>query len=120
MYSRFCSGFVSLLASEQVIKSKLLATKKGQAMTLYDRRVFLLPYEMTSRLIDEMNNLKLKPGTSVGDIKVEQISKSTPKDRVSSVEYGLWRVKYYEDKMLRSRRRNFKGKLAFFSPRRRG
>ena len=82
MYSRFCSGFVSLLASEQVIKSKLLATKKGQAMTLYDRRVFLLPYEMTSRLIDELNNLRLKPGTSVGDIKIEQISKSTPKDRV--------------------------------------
>lgn len=30
-------------------------------MSLYDRRVYLLPYEMTSRLIDELNNLKLKP-----------------------------------------------------------
>lgn len=30
-------------------------------MSLYDRRVYLLPYEMTSRLIDELNNLRLKP-----------------------------------------------------------
>jgi len=30
-------------------------------MTLYDRRVFLLPYEMTSRMMDELNNLRLKP-----------------------------------------------------------
>jgi len=52
---------VSLLAHERIVKDKLLATKKGQKMTLYDRRVFLLPYEMTSRLIDELNNLKLKP-----------------------------------------------------------
>ena len=30
-------------------------------MSPIDRRIFLLPYEMTSRLIDELNNLKLKP-----------------------------------------------------------
>jgi len=30
-------------------------------MSLYDRRVYLMPYEMTSRLVDECNNLRLKP-----------------------------------------------------------
>jgi hypothetical protein len=49
------------LAHERIVKDKLLKTKKGQKMSLYDRRVFLLPYEMTSRLMDELNNLKLKP-----------------------------------------------------------
>lgn len=60
-FSQINSSSVSLLAHERVVKDKLLATKKGQKMSLYDRRVFLLPYEMTSRLIDELNNLKLKP-----------------------------------------------------------
>ena len=43
------------------MKDKLLKTKRGQRMTSFDKRVFLLPYEMTSRLMDELNNLKLKP-----------------------------------------------------------
>lgn len=117
MYSRICGGFISLLAQENIIKSKLLATISGQKMTLYDRRVFLLPYEMTSRLIDELNNLRLKPGSSGANIKVEQITRSTPKDRVSSLEYGLWRVKYYEDKFLRKQKNKGKrGNFVFFTP----
>lgn len=119
LYSRLCSNQVSLLASEQIVKNKLLATKKGQKMTLYDRRVFLMPYEMTSRLVDELNNLRLKPTGLTNEIKVEQISRSTPKDRVSSLQYGLWRVKYYEDKAMRKHRRKGSGggnKYAFFSP----
>ena len=43
-----------------IVKDKLMKTKKGQRMTSYDKRAFLLPYEMTSRLMDEINNLKLK------------------------------------------------------------
>jgi len=30
-------------------------------MTPIDRRIYLMPYEMTSRLMDELNNLRLKP-----------------------------------------------------------
>ena len=60
-FAQINNGSVSLLAHERIVKDKLLMTKRGQAMTLYDRRVFLLPYEMTSRLVDELNNLKLKP-----------------------------------------------------------
>ena len=55
------NGSTSFLAHERVVKEKLMATKKGQRMTSYDRRVFLLPYEMTSRLMDELNNLRIKP-----------------------------------------------------------
>ena len=60
-FSQINNGSVSFLAHERIVKDKLLATKKGQKMSLYDRRVYLMPYEMTSRLIDELNNLKLKP-----------------------------------------------------------
>jgi hypothetical protein len=43
-----------------------MATKKGQRMNYLAREKFLLPYIMTSRLIDEMNNLKLKVSSAAG------------------------------------------------------
>lgn len=100
-FAQITSGNVDFLANERVVKTKLLATKKGQKMSLYDRREFLLPYEMTSRLMDEINNLKLKPTGVQNQIKVEQISRSMPKDRFSSVEYNLWRIKFYEDASIK-------------------
>lgn len=105
IFSQIAAGNVDFLANERVVKTKLLATKKGQKMTLYDRREFLLPYEMTSRLMDEMNNLKLKPTGIQNKIDIEQISRSMPKDRFSALEYGLWRVKYYEDQAIKKRKR---------------
>lgn len=75
-------------------------------MSAYDRRVFLLPYEMTSRLMDELNNLKLKPTGVENKYKVDRITTSIEKDRFSALEYGLYRIKYYEDKeILRKRRK---------------
>lgn len=117
IFAQISNGSVSFLASERIVKDKLMATKKGQKMDLYSRRKYLLPYEMTSRLIDEMNNLKLKPTGIQNQINIEQISRSTPKDRFSAVEYGLWRIKYYEDLALRKNKRKFTGgNFAFFSP----
>lgn len=100
-FSQINNGSVSFLANERVVKEKLLATKKGQKMSLYDRRVFLLPYEMTSRLMDELNNLRLKPTGVQNQFKIERISRSIQKDRFSALEYCLYRVKYYEDKEAR-------------------
>jgi hypothetical protein len=120
-FTQMNNGSVSLLAHEGIVKDKLLNTKKGKKMTPYDRRVFLLPYEMTSRLIDEINNLRLKPTGVQNQYKVERISRAIEKDRVSSLEYGLWRVKYYEDKALRkAKKKKLNGQYAFFSPRTRG
>lgn len=116
-FSQVSSGQLRFLAPERVAKEKLLSTVKGQKMSNYDKRVFLLPYEMTSRMIDEMSNLKLKQnGTS--KIQVERISNSLHKDRFSALEYALYRVKYYEDKFLRKTKRKGSGNnnYAFFSP----
>ena len=114
------NGSTFFLAHERVVKDKLLKTKKGQRMTSYDRRKFLLPYEMTSRLMDELNNLKLKPIGIENKYKVERISKSLEKDRFSALEYALHRVKYYEDKEIFKKRRKKINQYVFFSPKNRG
>ena len=119
-FAQINNGTVSFLANERIMKDKLLNTKKGQKMSLYDRRVYLLPYEMTSRLIDELNNLKLKPTGIQNQLKVERISTSIEKDRFSALEYGLFRIKYYEDKAIYKNKRKNYGQYAFFSPRKRG
>ena len=93
-FAQINNGTVSFLAHERIVKDKLLATKKGQRMSLYDRRVYLLPYEMTSRLIDELNNLRLKPTGIQNQFKVERISRSIEKDRFSSSN------KYYKEIIL--------------------
>ena len=73
---------------------------------------------MTSRLIDEINNLKLKPTGAANQISVELISKRINKDRVSALGYGLYRIKYYEDKAIRKKKKGggSGGSLMFYSP----
>ena len=78
------TGSVSFLAHERIVKEKIMKTKKGAKMTPYDRRIFLMPYEMTSRLMDELNNLRLKPTGVENKFKVERISRSIEKDRFSA------------------------------------
>ena len=118
-FAQVNNGSVNFLASERIVKDKLMLTKKGKKMDLYNRRAFLLPYEMTSRLMDELNNLRLKPTGIQNQFKVERISNSIEKDRFSALEYALYRVKYYEDKAnKRNKKRDFKSSI-HFTPRRR-
>ena len=72
VYSRINGGQVDFLISETEAKNKLLSTKKGQSMTLVERTQFLMPYEMTSKLFEEMGNLRLKQRTAT-DIDLERI-----------------------------------------------
>ena len=114
------NGSTAFLAHERVVKDKLMQTKKGQKMTSYDRRVYLLPYEMTSRLMDELNNLRLKPTGVENKYKVERISRSLEKDRFSALEYALYRIKYYEDKEIFKKRKKSMGQFIFVSLKNRG
>ena len=117
-FSQMNNGSVSLLAHERIVKDKLMKTVRGKKMTPYERHEYLLPYEMTSRLIDELNNLKLKPTGVQNQFKVERISKGIEKDRFSSLEYNLYRVKYYEDKELQKQKKRDFSQYTFFTPRR--
>ena len=113
-YSEFMSGHVRLLIEENEAKSKLMATKVGQKMSLDKRVAKLMPYEMTTRLIEEMGNLRVKATTGSGkNIMLERINKEIQKDRFSAAEYGLYSIRIMEDKEIKKNKRG-KAHLAQF------
>lgn len=116
-YSRVTSGQVRFLIREQEAKSALLSTKVGRKMTVEQRVKRLLPHEMTTRLFEEIANLRLKRTGVNLDIVLERINSRYPKDKYSSFAYGLWRIKELEDeKQKRIRRRGNLGRqLIFFT-----
>lgn len=119
LFAQLNNGSVSFLVNERIMRDKLMATKKGQNMTMYDRKVFLLPYEMTSRLMDELNNLRVKTAGVNNQFVIERISSAIQKDRVSSLEYTLYRVKYYEDKAFQKKIRHNLSNYNFFTGKKR-
>ena len=88
-YSRISSGLCRFLIKEQEAKSALLSTKVGQKMSIEQRVERLMPHEMTTRLFEEMANLRLKRTGSGVDIVLERINERYPKDKYSSYSYGL-------------------------------
>lgn len=116
-YSRITGGTVRFLIKEGEAKSALLSTKVGQKMSVEGRVKRLMPHEMTSRLFDEMTNLRLKKGNGL-DIALEQINSRYPKDKYSAFAYGLWRIKEIEEEAYKKKRRRSSGlqrQLIFFS-----
>ena len=117
-YSRISSGNCRFLIKEQEAKSALMSTKVGQKMTVEQRVKRLLPHEMTTKLFEEMANLRLKRTGASMDIVLEQINPRFPKDKYSAFAYGMWRIKEMEeDYFKKKRRRSAMGnrKLVFFS-----
>lgn len=113
-YAKVFSGRIKFLAREQEIKTRLMESKTGQKMKIEKRVARLIPHEMTTRLFEEMANLRLK---GVGnDIKLEQINTNMLKDKFSSFEYGLWRIKEIEEEYYKiSRKKSSKRKLFFYN-----
>lgn len=117
-YSRINSGLVKLLIREQEAKSYLMATKKGQKMSVEERIKRLMPHEMTTRLLEEMSNLQLKKTNSSTDIILERINERFPKDKYSAFSYGLWRIKELEDEGYKRKKKYGTGttrQLMFYS-----
>lgn len=114
-YSRINGGMVRFLISEQDARAALLATKVGQRMTTEDRIKRLMPHELTTKLFEEMANLRLRK-TGL-DIVLEQINARFPKDKYSAFAYGLWRIKEIEEEHYKkvSRRLGGTRKLIFFT-----
>lgn len=113
-YSRLYSGKVFLLIKEQEAKNKLMATKVGQKMSVEDRAKRLLPHEMTTRLCDELGNLRLKQTGNQQDIVLEQINSRFGKDKFSSFEYGLWRIKELEDEYTKKKAKRIGKRILTF------
>lgn len=108
-YARASSGMVRFLIKEQEAKTALMDTKVGQKMSVYKRVERLMPHEMTTKLFEEMANLRLKKTGSATDIVLEQINPRYPKDKYSSFAYGLWRIKELEEEATARNRRRMGG-----------
>ena len=106
-YARLTGGMVRFLIKEQEAKNALMSTAVGQKMSVYKRVERLLPHEMTTKLFEEMANLRLKRTGVSTDIVLEQINTRYPKDKYSSFAYGLWRIKELEEEYTKKRRRRF-------------
>lgn len=116
-YSRIVSGTVRFLIKEQEAKSALLSTKAGQKMSTEQRVKRLMPHEMTTKLFEEMANLRLKRTGDTSKVILEQINTNFPKDKYSAFAYGQWRIKELEEEALKKKRRRSGGKrqLVFYS-----
>ena len=116
LYAKVYSGHLKFLISEQSARSKLLATRRGQRMSPEERNKRLLPHELTSILINEIMNLKIKPTGVNNQIAVEQINERMLKDKFSALEMGVYRVIQLENEaMSRRRNRGLKRQLTFTS-----
>lgn len=73
-----------------------------------------MPHELTTKLFDEMANLRIKPTGSSTDINLEMINKRYTKDKFSSFEYGLWRIKELEDGLNKKMKRRGKSRTLMF------
>jgi hypothetical protein len=84
-------------------------------MSTEDRIKRLMPHELTTKLFEEMANLRLRK--SGLDIVLEQINARFPKDKYSAFAYGLWRIKELEEEHYKkvSRRVGTNRKLIFFT-----
>ena len=114
LFAKVYSGHVKFLISEQNARGKLLATRRGQRMSPEARNQRLLPHELTSILINEIMNLRIKPTGITNQIAVEQINERMLKDKFSALEMGVYRVVQIENEQLtRRRNRGLKRSLVF-------
>lgn len=122
VYSRISGGMVKFLIKEQEAKNALMSTKVGQKMSTEEKVRRLMPHQMTTRLFEEMANLRLKQTGVSMEIVLERINERFPKDKYSSLAYGLWRIKELEEEAAKKKRRRFNNdgksgtrKLSFFT-----
>lgn len=94
--TQMSSGKIKFLIDEQTAKAKLLSTKMGQTMTPDERNEYLMPFQQTSILKDQMLNL-VESNDGV-NIILKQNNKGIPKDKFSALEYGMYFIKQEEER----------------------
>lgn len=98
------AGKVKFLLDEREAMMKLMETKLGQGMTPQERSKYVIPFSLTSILKEELTNLR-EENEGV-NIILKQVNRKIKKDKVSSLEYGLYYIKQEEDN--RRKRKYFK------------
>lgn len=116
-YNRINQGVVQFLITEQKAKTNLMSTEVGRKMKIEERVAYLLPYENTSRLVEEIMNQRLKSGSAVGsaNLTIENINTAMHDDRFMSLCYGLYRIQLFEELWRQTHRRKGVRTLTFFT-----
>ena len=97
------SNKVKFLIESKEAKAKLLATARGQKMRAEERDRYLVPYNMTDVLKEEL--LNLRETTEGFNIKLERVNRGIHKDKVSSLGMALWYVKFIVEDLKRKRKK---------------
>ena len=105
LYSKIYSGQLRFLISEQQAKNKLISTIKGAKMSPEEQNKRLQPHILTTILLKEILNLKIRPTGVSNQIAVEQINTRILKDKFSALEMGVYYVVQLEQENM-ARRRN--------------
>ena len=112
MQTQMSSGKVKFLIDEQTAKSKLMQTKMGQAMTPEERNEYLMPFQQTTILKDQMLNL-VESNDGVNTI-LKQNNSRIPKDKFSAFEYGMYYIKQEESRKNKRKSKSI-ADMMFFS-----
>ena len=110
--TQMSSGKIKLLIDEQTAKAKLMSTKIGQNMTPDERNDYLMPFQQTTILKNQMLNL-VEDNDGVNVI-LKQNNRSIPKDKFSSFEYGMYYIKQ-EEARKKKRKSHSLADMLFFN-----
>lgn len=100
---QLASGRIKFLIDERTAKTKLLATKWGQNMKDSERGDYLKPFTLTSILKEELLNLR-EENEGI-NIILKQSNRRIKKDKVSSLEYGLYYIRQEEEDKKRRKKK---------------
>ncbi len=112
--SQISSGKIRFLIDEGTAKTKLMATKQGQNMTLEERNQYLKPFTLTSILKQQMMNM-VEENKGVGiNINLKPSNRSIKHDKFSAFIYGLYYIRYQEELNKKKKSKNISD-FMFFS-----
>ena len=100
--TQMSSGRVKMLIDERTASAKLMETKVGQNMAPMERATYLLPFNQTTFLKNQMLNL-IQENEGM-NIILKQSSRGINKDKFSAFIYGLYCIK--EEEILNKKRKS--------------
>ena len=110
--SQIMNGKVKFLIDEQTAKVTLMSKKVGQEMTPEKRNEYLIPFQQTTILREQMLNL-VEENEGV-NIILKQDTRSILKDKFSAFGYGMYYIKLDDSKRNKRKSRNISD-FMFFS-----
>lgn len=99
------SGKIKFLIEERQAKAKLMGKKVGQSMTPEQRVDYLMPFQLTDILKEEMLNLR-EENEGI-NIRLKAANKNIGHDKFSSLLYAMYYIKQEEESKRRRRKHSF-------------